>query len=336
MQSTSSPPIRPLLLWMVALFALLMTVILALKSGAVPIQWSDVFAIIGVGADVDPLKRSVLLELRLPRVLFAAVAGGALALSGAVMQALFRNPLAEPGLVGISAGASLGVVLTLLLGFSGHWFTSAAGFVGAMLATLSAYFLGRRYPGVAGLLLAGIAINATTMSVVSLVTTFISESQFRSFGFWSLGSLSRASWDQVGWLLPWTVICSILLLRQWRVLNALLLGEREAHHLGFDIAKVRRTLILLIALLVGPLVAATGGIAFIGLVIPHILRDWVGAGHRVLLPLCWVAGAIALVLADWLARMVVMPAEIPVGVITSLVGGPFFIALLLRHAKRSV
>jgi iron complex transport system permease protein len=336
MQSTSSPPIRPFLLWMVALFALLITVILALKSGAVPIQWSDVFAIIGVGADVDPLKRSVLLELRLPRVLFAAVAGGALALSGAVMQALFRNPLAEPGLVGISAGASLGVVLTLLLGFSDHWFTSAAGFMGAMLATLSAYFLGRRYPGVAGLLLAGIAINATTMSVVSLVTTFISESQFRSFGFWSLGSLTRASWDQVGWLLPWTVICSILLLRQWRVLNALLLGEREAHHLGFDIAKVRRTLILLIALLVGPLVAATGGIAFIGLVIPHILRGWVGAGHRVLLPLCWVAGAIALVLADWLARMVVMPAEIPVGVITSLVGGPFFIALLLRHAKRSV
>lgn len=336
MQSTSSPPIRPFLLWMVALFALLITVILALKSGAVPIQWSDVFAIIGVGADVDPLKRSVLLELRLPRVLFAAVAGGALALSGAVMQALFRNPLAEPGLVGISAGASLGVVVTLLLGFSDHWFTSAAGFMGAMLATLSAYFLGRRYPGVAGLLLAGIAINATTMSVVSLVTTFISESQFRSFGFWSLGSLTRASWDQVGWLLPWTVICSILLLRQWRVLNALLLGEREAHHLGFDIAKVRRTLILLIALLVGPLVAATGGIAFIGLVIPHILRGWVGAGHRVLLPLCWVAGAIALVLADWLTRMVVMPAEIPVGVITSLVGGPFFIALLLRHAKRSV
>ena len=144
MQSTSSPPIRPFLLWMVALFALLITVILALKSGAVPIQWSDVFAIIGVGADVDPLKRSVLLELRLPRVLFAAVAGGALALSGAVMQALFRNPLAEPGLVGISAGASLGVVLTLLLGFSDHWFTSAAGFMGAMLATLSAYFLGRR------------------------------------------------------------------------------------------------------------------------------------------------------------------------------------------------
>jgi iron complex transport system permease protein len=235
--------------------------------------------------------------------------------------------------VGISAGASLGVVLSLLLGFSSTLFTGLAGFAGAMLATLSAYGLGRRYPGVAGLLLAGIAINATMLSLVSLVTTFISESQFRSFGFWSLGSLARASWDHVGWLMPWALLCSVLLCSQWRVLNALLLGEREAHHLGFDIARARRNLILLIALLVGPLVAATGGIAFIGLVIPHILRRWIGADHRALLPLSWIAGAIALVLADWIARIVVIPAELPVGVITSLIGGPFFIALLLRTAK---
>ena len=235
--------------------------------------------------------------------------------------------------MGISAGASLGVVLSLLLGFSSAWFTGMAGFAGAMLATLAAYGLGRRYPGVAGLLLAGIAINATMMSLVSLVTTFISESQFRSFGFWSLGSLARASWEHIGWLIPWALFCSFLLCTQWRVLNALLLGEREAHHLGFDITRARRTLILLIALLVGPLVAATGGIAFIGLVIPHILRRWIGADHRGLLPLSWVAGAIALVLADWIARVVVMPAELPVGVITSLVGGPFFIVLLLRNAK---
>lgn len=322
-----------LLLWVGAPLVLLIIMLLALKSGAVPMRWSELFSAVGFGADLDSFKRSVFLELRLPRVLFAAVAGGALALSGAVMQALFRNPLAEPGLVGISAGASLGVVLSLLLGFSSTWFTGLAGFAGAMLATLSAYGLGRRYPGVAGLLLAGIAINATMLSLVSLVTTFISESQFRSFGFWSLGSLARASWDHVGWLMPWALLCSVLLCSQWRVLNALLLGEREAHHLGFDIARARRNLILLIALLVGPLVAATGGIAFIGLVIPHILRRWIGADHRALLPLSWIAGAIALVLADWIARIVVIPAELPVGVITSLIGGPFFIALLLRTAK---
>ncbi len=330
-----SPVSRPhrLLLWVGAPLVLLIIMLLALKSGAVPMRWSELFSVVGFGSDLDSFKRSVFLELRLPRVLFAAVAGGALALSGAVMQALFRNPLAEPGLVGISAGASLGVVLSLLLGFSSTLFTGLAGFAGAMLATLSAYGLGRRYPGVAGLLLAGIAINATMLSLVSLVTTFISESQFRSFGFWSLGSLARASWDHVGWLMPWALLCSVLLCSQWRVLNALLLGEREAHHLGFDIARARRNLILLIALLVGPLVAATGGIAFIGLVIPHILRRWIGADHRALLPLSWIAGAIALVLADWIARIVVLPAELPVGVITSLIGGPFFIALLLRTAK---
>ncbi len=330
-----SPVSRPhrLLLWVGTPLVLLIIMLLALKSGAVPMRWSELFSVVGFGSDLDSFKRSVFLELRLPRVLFAAVAGGALALSGAVMQALFRNPLAEPGLVGISAGASLGVVLSLLLGFSSTLFTGLAGFAGAMLATLSAYGLGRRYPGVAGLLLAGIAINATMLSLVSLVTTFISESQFRSFGFWSLGSLARASWDHVGWLMPWALLCSVLLCSQWRVLNALLLGEREAHHLGFDIARARRNLILLIALLVGPLVAATGGIAFIGLVIPHILRRWIGADHRALLPLSWIAGAIALVLADWIARIVVIPAELPVGVITSLIGGPFFIALLLRTAK---
>ncbi len=330
-----SPVSRPhrLLLWVGTPLVLLIIMLLALKSGAVPMRWSELFSVVGFGSDLDSFKRSVSLELRLPRVLFAAVVGGALALSGAVMQALFRNPLAEPGLVGISAGASLGVVLSLLLGFSSTLFTGLAGFAGAMLATLSAYGLGRRYPGVAGLLLAGIAINATMLSLVSLVTTFISESQFRSFGFWSLGSLARASWDHVGWLMPWALLCSVLLCSQWRVLNALLLGEREAHHLGFDIARARRNLILLIALLVGPLVAATGGIAFIGLVIPHILRRWIGADHRALLPLSWIAGAIALVLADWIARIVVIPAELPVGVITSLIGGPFFIALLLRTAK---
>ncbi len=333
MRTQSATAEHPLLLWVCASLALVIVMLLSLKSGAVPMHWSEIAAALGFGAEMDSFKRSVFLELRLPRVLFAAVAGGALALSGAVMQALFRNPLAEPGLMGISAGASLGVVLSLLLGVSSTWFTSIAGFTGALLATFCAYMLGRRYPGVAGLLLAGIAINATMMSLVSLVTTFISESQFRSFGFWSLGSLARASWEHVGWLMPWTLLCSFILCQQWRVLNALLLGEREAHHLGFDILKRRRLVIVVIALMVGPLVAVVGGIAFIGLIVPHILRSWFGAGHRLLLPLSWLTGATVLVLADWIARVLVIPAELPVGVITSLVGGPFFIALLLRHAK---
>lgn len=308
--------------------------LVSLRAGAVDLAWRDFFALL-LGRDVDdPLLRTVLFDLRLPRVLFAIIVGGALALSGAVMQALFRNPLAEPTLIGISSGASLGAVTALLLGFGSLLYTGLAGFAGAMLASFSAYLVGRRYAGVAGLLLAGIAINAFALSMVSLLITFASDTQFRSFAFWSLGSLTRASWASLSWLLPWSLVLSFLLVVRWRVLNALLLGEREAYHLGFELKRVRRTLIILICLLVGPLVAVTGGIAFIGLVIPHIFRILLGADHRLLLPMSWLGGAIALLLADGLARLVVMPAELPVGVITSLVGGPFFLWLLLRNQQK--
>lgn len=317
------------------MIALCSLALLSLRAGAIDLSWHDFFALmLGRHLD-DPLLQTVLFDLRLPRVLLAVIVGGALALSGAVMQALFRNPLAEPTLVGISAGASLGTVIALLLGMGSVLATGVAGFSGAIFATAIAYVVGRRVPGVAGLLLAGIAINAFALSLVSLLVTFASDTQFRSFAFWSLGSLTRASWSSLVWLLPWTVLLSLWLVSRWRVLNALLLGEREALHLGFALQRVRRELIVVICLLVGPLVAVTGGIAFIGLVMPHMLRLWLGAGHRLLLPMSWMGGAIALLLADGLARTLVMPAELPVGVITSLVGGPFFLWLLLRSAQRS-
>lgn len=317
------------------MIALCSLALLSLRAGAIDLSWHDFFALM-LGRHVDdPLLQTVLFDLRLPRVLLAVIVGGALALSGAVMQALFRNPLAEPTLVGISAGASLGTVIALLLGMGSVLATGVAGFSGAIFATAIAYVVGRRVPGVAGLLLAGIAINAFALSLVSLLVTFASDTQFRSFAFWSLGSLTRASWSSLVWLLPWTVLLSLWLVSRWRVLNALLLGEREALHLGFALQRVRRELIVVICLLVGPLVAVTGGIAFIGLVMPHMLRLWLGAGHRLLLPMSWMGGAIALLLADGLARTLVMPAELPVGVITSLVGGPFFLWLLLRSAQRS-
>ena len=314
-----------------AILILFCLTLLSLRAGAVDVSWSDFFALISGRETGDPILQTVLFELRLPRVLFAIIVGGALALSGAVMQALFRNPLAEPTLIGISSGASLGAVAALLFGFGSVLATGLAGFTGAMVATVAAYLVGRRMPGVAGLLLAGIAINAFALSVVSLLITFTSDTQFRSFAFWSLGSLTRASWSSLVWLLPWSVLLSLWLVLRWRVLNALLLGEREAQHLGFDLKRVRLELIFGICLLVGPLVAVTGGIAFIGLVMPHVVRLWLGADHRLLLPMSWVGGAAALLLADGLARLVLMPAELPVGVITSLVGGPFFLWLLLSR-----
>jgi iron complex transport system permease protein len=318
-----------------AIVVLFCLALLSLRAGAVDVSWSDFFALIAGREKGDPILQTVLFELRLPRVLFAIIVGGALALSGAVMQALFRNPLAEPTLIGISAGASLGAVIALLFGFGSVLATGLAGFTGAMVATVAAYLVGRRMPGVAGLLLAGIAINAFALSLVSLLITFASDTQFRSFAFWSLGSLTRASWSSLIWLLPWSVLLSFWLVLRWRVLNALLLGEREAQHLGFDLKRVRLELIFGICLLVGPLVAVTGGIAFIGLVMPHVVRLWLGADHRLLLPMSWIGGAAALLLADVLARLVVMPAELPVGIITSLVGGPFFLWLLVGRRNQA-
>jgi iron complex transport system permease protein len=318
-----------------AMLILFCLTLLSLRAGAVDVSWSDFFALISGRETGDPILQTVLFELRLPRVLFAIIVGGALALSGAVMQALFRNPLAEPTLIGISSGASLGAVAALLFGFGSVLATGLAGFTGAMVATVAAYLVGRRMPGVAGLLLAGIAINAFALSVVSLLITFTSDTQFRSFAFWSLGSLTRASWSSLVWLLPWSVLLSLWLVLRWRVLNALLLGEREAQHLGFDLKRVRLELIFGICLLVGPLVAVTGGIAFIGLVMPHVVRLWLGADHRLLLPMSWMGGAAALLLADGLARLVLMPAELPLGVITSLVGGPFFLWLLLSRRNHT-
>ena len=311
-----------------AVFALL-----SLKSGAVAVTLRQFAGLLLGSPDADAFQRSVVLNLRLPRVLFALIAGGALAICGTVMQALFRNPLAEPGLVGLSAGAAVGAILSLSVGGAGLLAVGPAGFAGALAAALCAYLTGRRYPGIAGLLLAGIAIIAFAMSLVGLMLAFATDAQLRSFAFWSLGSLTRASATGVAWLAPWTLAWTVYLCTQWRALNALVLGERQARHLGFEPARLRRRLLIAIAMLVGPLVAVIGGVAFIGLVVPHMLRMRVGADHRVLLPLSWFGGATVLVLADWIARTAVAPAELPVGVVTSLVGGPFFMWLLTRTPR---
>jgi iron complex transport system permease protein len=315
--------------------AALSVALLAALSGAVHIPLADALRVLTSDASQpnDTLWRNVLLDIRLPRVLFAAVAGAALAISGAAMQALFRNPLAEPGLVGISAGGALGAVAAIVLTAGGFMVTAPAAFAGSLLATAAAYAVGRRVPGVAGLLLAGIAINTVAGSLIGLLTYMASDAQLRDLTFWNMGSLAGASWSLLAFLAPWTLVWSFWLMRQWRAMNALLLGEREAQHLGFALVTVRYKLVMATALIVGPLVAATGGIGFVGLVVPHLVRMTLGADHRWLLPASMLTGALALTLADWLARIVVIPAELPIGLVTSLVGGPFFLWLLARGRR---
>lgn len=315
--------------------ALLVAALLAAASGAVRIPPADALRLLWSGASQpdDALWRNVLIDIRLPRVLFAMVAGAGLALCGAALQALFGNPLAEPGLVGISAGGALGAVAAIVLTRGGYAVIAPAAFAGSLVATACAYLVGRCAPGVAGLLLAGVAINTVAGSLIGLLTYMASDSQLRDLTFWSMGSLAGANWRLLAFLGPWTLICSLWLLTQWRVMNALLLGEREAGHLGYALTAVRRKLIVATALIVGPLVAATGGIGFVGLVVPHLVRMTLGADHRRLLPASLLAGALSLVLADWLARVAVIPAELPIGLVTSLVGGPFFLWLLARGRR---
>ena len=310
---------------------LFLALITSAMSGAVEIPWRVLSALLfGPADDVPPILRQVLIDIRLPRVLFSAIAGAALAVTGVAMQALFRNPLAEPGLVGISSGGALGAVAAIVLTAGGFFVIAVAAFAGSLAATFIAYLLGRRHPGMAGLLLAGIAVNAIAGSAIGLFTYAADDRQLRDLTFWSLGSLAGGTWQIVVWLGPWTLALLTWLCLQWKALNALLLGEREAAHLGYALKPLRRRLMVAIALVIGPLVAVTGGIGFIGLVVPHLVRMVLGAHHRYCLLVSAVGGALLLVLADWLARIVVIPAELPIGLVTSLVGGPFFLWLLLR------
>ena len=326
-------PSHPLLGWSCGALLVLLLIVFTASQGtvAIPPMAMPHILLPGTLNAEQQFWHEVLVDIRLPRVLFAALAGGVLALAGATMQALFRNPLAEPGLIGISSGASLGAVCAIVLGGGSFAILAPAAFLGCVLATTLAYHLGRRYDGMAGLLLAGIAINAICGSLIGLFTYLADDNELRSLTFWNMGSLAGASWSRLALLAPFLLLVSLWLLRYWRAMNALLLGEREALHLGFAIKGLRRKLIVLVALLIGPLVAATGGIGFVGLVVPHCVRMLLGADHQRLLPASFLLGAIALLLADWLARITVQPAELPIGVVTSLIGGPFFLWLLLKR-----
>jgi iron complex transport system permease protein len=320
---------------------LLLSVTVALGCGAMPLHASEVVGALwrwlaGRPAQGDDM---VVLMLRLPRVLMATLVGAALAVSGATMQGLFRNPLVEPGLVGVSAGSALGAIGMIVLGGSllagmssllASFGIALAAFAGGLLSTLLVYLLGRRRPGMAMLLLAGVAINAIAMAGVGLLTYLANEHQLRDLSFWTLGSLGGTDWVRLAAVAPAMLLPVLLLPRRAGALNALLLGEHEAALLGFQPARLRRELVALVALATSAAVAMCGVIGFVGLVVPHVLRLLWGPDHRLLLPASALAGASLVIGADTLARLVVAPAELPIGVLTALLGGPFFLWLLLR------
>ncbi|MGQ7843660.1 FecCD family ABC transporter permease [Granulosicoccus sp. 3-233] len=326
---------------------LLASAISALAIGAVQVAVGDVLGILlqipglNGSAEYSSTHVAVVQSIRLPRVLMGVLVGASLAMCGAALQGLFRNPLADPALVGVSSGAALGAVSVIVLSgsvlqglarFAGAWLLPLAAFVGGVCVTLLVYRLAHRggRTAVTTLLLAGIAVGSLSSAVTGLLTYMADDFQLRTLTFWSMGSLGGATWSKLGAASILMLLALVLIPTQARALNALLLGESEAMHLGFDLERVKRCLILLIALAVGAAVSVSGIIGFVGLVTPHLIRLAVGPDHRLLLPASALLGASLLVLADLFARTIVAPSELPIGIVTALVGGPFFLWLLVR------
>lgn len=316
-------------LW--SLLALLLILALAATSvGALKLPlsllWQD-----------DSALRQIWFTIRLPRVLLALVVGGSLALAGCVMQGLFRNPLADPGLLGISSGAALAVALWVMLPFTLPaivmlYAPMLAAFMGSLAVTAVIFVLSQRPEnGLSRLLLVGIAINALCGAAVGVLSWLSNDAQLRQLSLWGMGSLGQAQWSTL------LAVSSLMLPSVWiiwrlaQALNLLQLGEEDAHYLGVDVKTVQRTLLLFSALLVAAAVAVSGVIGFVGLVVPHLLRLWLGADHRAVIPGSVLAGAILLLVADTLARTLVAPAEMPVGLLTSLLGAPWFLWMIFRR-----
>jgi iron complex transport system permease protein len=286
--------------------------------------------------------RSVVLDIRLPRVVLAVLVGVGFGAAGSALQALFRNPLADPGLIGVSSGAALGASSLIVLGpfvfgpaVALGWLPLAA-FAGALAVAALVYRLAasRGRLALPLLLLAGIAINALTGAGIGLLTYLADDAQLRSLTFWSLGSLGGAQWSVIGAVLPLAVLGATWLASQRHALNALQMGETEALHLGVPVHAVKRRVLMAAALCIGALVSCTGVIGFIGLVAPHCVRLVCGPDQRIVMPGAMLLGATLTVLADLIARTLAAPAEVPLGILTALLGAPFFLALLSRSRSR--
>lgn len=287
----------------------------------------------------DEVLRHIWLTIRLPRVLLALLVGSALALSGCVMQGLFRNPLADPGLLGISSGAALAVAFWLVLPISvpvlvALYAPMLAAFIGSLTVMAVIFVLSKAGDGsLSRLLLVGIAINALCGALVGMLSWISNDAQLRQLSLWGMGSLGQAEWPTL--LVSATLIIPSSLVVWWMAarLNLLQLGDEEAHYLGVNVRVLQRVLLLCSAVLVAASVAISGVIGFIGLVVPHLMRMWLGPDHRGLLPGSLLAGAILLLIADTLARTVAAPAEMPVGLLTSLLGAPWFLWLIFRQER---
>ncbi|WP_300404535.1 iron ABC transporter permease [Nocardioides sp.] len=324
--------------------ALLVSALAAAGSGQLAVPLPEVAGSVfhRVGLDIGPLPAHprgdvTLWTIRFPRVVMAMLVGAALAVAGAVMQGVFGNPLAEPSIVGVSSGAAVAAASSIVFGltFAGTWTIAVCAFVGGLVTTLAVYGLSRAdgRTEVVTLVLTGIAVNAVAAAGLGMLM-FLGDTQAREqIVFWQLGSLNGSRWQYVGVVAPLVAVGIVASLLSARSLDLLALGERQARHLGVHVERLRILLVVVVALLTAAAVSFCGIVAFVGLVVPHLVRMVTGPGHRILLPASMLAGALVLVIADLGARTLVAYADLPIGMLTSLVGGPFFFWLLRRTRR---
>ena len=315
-----------------------LSVVLGVRFGSVPLSTAEVLAVLAGGG--APIARDIVLDLRLPRVLLGILVGGGLAMSGATFQALLRNPLAEPYILGISGGASVGAVLVLAMGWTvaGSWALPLAAFAGALLAIAMVFGVATatgRAMDVRVLLLAGVVVAAFFSACIALILSVSPARTVQSAVLWIMGSLASANWQSVVLTAAYTLPAAILLIGMARPLNLMAIGEETAYYLGADVERVKRWALLIAALITASGVAVAGVIGFVGLVVPHAVRLLAGSDHRSLLPLSFLAGGTFLTMADLVARLTLAPREIPIGVVTAFVGVPFFLLLLRRSLTAS-
>ena len=292
-----------------------------------------------LGAERLPLsglneqQRSILFDIRLPRIALAACVGASLAVAGAGLQALLRNPLAEPYLLGVSNGAALGTMLAFVLFENLEFARPVLAFAGAGLATVAVYRMARSRAGmnVGRLVLSGVIVTTFLSSVIVMLTTLLDAAKLRSFTFWLLGDLSQATRNGVYLSFAAAIVGTVILTSQSRALNLMMVGERDAFDFGVEVGRVRMLVFGSASLVVGAAVAASGSVGYVGLIVPHLVRLSVGSDNRLVVPFSAIVGAIFVVIADTVARTAIAPRELPVGAVTALVGAPLFIYLLRKN-----
>ncbi|WP_433762285.1 FecCD family ABC transporter permease [Nocardia sp. CA-135398] len=337
---------RTTIVFGVAVAALVVLALASAAIGQVPTTPAEVAGSVlhRIGLDWGPMPAHpagevTLWEVRFPRVVLAILVGAALATAGALLQGVFANPLAEPGVIGVSAGAAVGAGTVIVVGgaFVAAWSVAAAAFVAGLLTTLLVYLLSRSNgrTEVVTLVLTGVAINAFAGGLIAFLLFIATPAARDQIVFWQLGSLNGATWDAVHVVAPLAAVGIFAAVLIAPRLDLLALGESAARHLGVDVERLRRNVIVVVAVLATAGVAFTGIVLFVGLIVPHVVRMLVGPAHRVLIPLSAIVGAVVLLAADVAARSLVHNADLPLGMLTSLIGGPFFFWLLRRTRARA-